>query len=67
MSVGSPVVRGARELPRHRAAVDVDDGEGVLVEVEADLAALVRLLGAAVDDALSVVHVPVLVHTGPGC
>lgn len=54
------VVRRARELRRHRAPVDVDDRQGVLVVVEADLLALVRRLGAPVDDALRVVDVAVV-------
>lgn len=62
VGVGGTVVGGARQLARHGAARDVDDGQGVLVEVEADLPALVSLLGAAVDDALGVVDVAVGGH-----
>lgn len=60
MRVRRAVVRRARELGRHRAPVDVDDRQGVLVVVEADLLALVRGLGAPVDDALRVVDVAVV-------
>ena len=59
VGVGGTVVGGAGELAGHRAAVDVDDGEGVLVVVEADLLVLVGDLGALVDDALGVVDVAV--------
>ena len=58
--VRGTVVRGPRQLPRHRAPIDVHDRQRVLVVIEADLAPLVRLLGAAVDDALRVVDVAVL-------
>ena len=59
MSIGSTIVGGAGQLPGHGAAVNVDDGEGILVEVEADLLALVLDLGATVDDALGIVDIAV--------
>lgn len=54
------LVRRARELFRARAIRNVDDGERVLVVVEANLTVLVLLVGAAVNDTLRVVDVAIL-------
>lgn len=59
VGVGSTIVGGAGDLTGHRTAVDVNDGEGILVVVEADLLVLVGSHGALVDDALSIVGVAV--------
>lgn len=59
VSVGSTVVGGAGELAGHGATADVNDGEGILVIVEADLLVLVGGHGTFVDDALSIMDVAV--------
>src|SRR5688572_11398865 len=59
VGVGSTVVGGAGELPGQGTARDVDDGQGILVVVEADLLAAVLGLGTLVDDALGVVDVAI--------
>lgn len=59
VGVGSTVVGGTRDLARHGATANVDNGEGILVVVEAELMALVRGHGTLVDDALSIVDVAI--------
>ena len=59
VGVGGTIVGGAAELARHSATSDVDDGQSILVVVEAELLVLVLGHGALVDDALSVVDVAV--------
>ena len=63
VGVGGTVVGCAGQLGGHGAAVNVDNGEGILVVVEANLAALEITLGSVVDDALSVVGVAVVGNT----
>lgn len=63
VSVRGAVVAGARELLRHGTVGDVNNGEGVLVVVEANLLASVALVRAVVDAALSIVDVAVLGDT----
>src|SRR5215213_1065781 len=63
MRVAGARVGRARELQGRGLVRRVNDGERVLVRVEAYLATAVLLVGAAVDDALSLVDVAVVVHT----
>src|ERR1044071_143492 len=62
MRVAAAGVTRARDLVRRGLVRHVHDGERVLVGAEADFAPLVLRVGAAVDDALRLVRVAVLVH-----
>lgn len=62
VGVGSTVVGGAGELRRHRAPVNVCDGEGILVVLEGDLLSLVRGVGSVVDHDLGIVNVAVIIN-----
>lgn len=63
VSVRGTVVASARKLLGHGAVGDVNNGEGILVVVEANLLASVALVRAVVDTALSIVDVAVLRNT----
>src|SRR5215212_2891749 len=62
MRVARARVGRARELQGRGLVRRVNDGERVLVRVEANLATAVLNVGAAVDDALTLVDVAVVVH-----
>jgi hypothetical protein len=62
VSVGDTVVGSAGDGDRHGAAGDINDGERILVVVEANLSALVLLLRTSVDHALCVVNVAIVRH-----
>lgn len=64
--VGVAVVRSAGDDDGVGLGGDIVDGEGVLVETEADLLAAVLLGGTLVDHALSIVNVAVLADTAGG-
>lgn len=57
MGVCHAEVRCSRDHGRLVLVGDIVDGEGVLVEAEANLAARVSSVGAVVDDALEIVCV----------
>lgn len=60
--VGGTIVCGAGDLAGHGAAADVNNGEGILVVVEANLLVLIGRHGSLVEDALSVMGVAIRGH-----
>lgn len=60
VSVGGTIVSGTGQLARHSAARDVDNGQRILVVVEADLMAPVCVHWTLVDDALSIMDIAVI-------
>ncbi len=57
------VVGNVESLGDHdgeRALRHIDDGQGILIEAEADLATLISDIGSVVVDALGIVHVTIV-------